>query len=89
MIASHATRTLLPWEISCIMRFLNGICFSLYLLSHRRWPLNQTLEKFGEIAILNFLLEIAKNPDIGDQFSLFSLPVYAFTISKSLNILNE
>ena len=36
-----------------------------------------------------FLLEIAKNPDVGDQFSLFSLPVYAFTISKSLNILNE
>ena len=71
------------------MRFLNGICFSLYLLSSMRWPLNQTLEKFGVIAILNFLLEIAKNPDIGDQFSLFSLPIYAFTISKSLNILNE
>ena len=60
----HATRTLLPWEISCIIRFLNGISFSIYLLSHRRWPLNQTLEKFGVIAILKFLLENLLNPDI-------------------------
>ena len=61
----------------------------MYLLSPTRWPLNQTLEKFGVIAILKFLLEIAQNPGIAAQCSLFSLPVYAFTISKSLNILNE
>ena len=75
IIMTHATRALLPWEISCIMRFLNGICFSLYFLSPMRWPLNQTLEKFGVIAIWKFLLENLLNPDILVKYSLFSSPV--------------
>ena len=53
----HAPRTQPPWDFFRIMSLLNGILLFLYVQSPMRWLWKKTLEKFGEIAILKYLIE--------------------------------
>ena len=77
----HPCIPLLP-HLSCIMNFLNQILKVLYIGSHRKKLLNQTLENFWENAILIFLMQKI------DLFLLvlnFSFPLIQFYRLLRLN----